>query len=80
MQHLGLFYLSLTFRYYSFIIDYKKLHEENANDSKLERNKPFFRRALYTVGLLLRHFDLSKEEVRCGLQVGMATSFLFRNC
>lgn len=54
-------------KYYNFILDYKKLHSENSENPKLESYKPFFRRALYTVGLLLRHFDMKKDEVRCGL-------------
>ena len=52
-------------------MDYRKLHSENPDDRKLENYKPFFRRALYTVGLLLRHFDLDKETVRCGLPVSI---------
>ena len=64
-------------RYYTFIVDYKKLHAENPNDAKLENFKPFFRRALYTVGLLLRHFDLDKEQVRCGLPVSKTSQFYF---
>lgn len=54
-------------KYYSFIVDYKKLHLENSKNPRLESCKPFFRRALYTVGLLLRHFDFNNETVRCGL-------------
>ncbi|XP_066990577.1 nipped-B-like protein isoform X1 [Macrobrachium rosenbergii] len=56
-------------RYHSFIVDYKKLNEENPQNPKLECYKPFFRRALYTIGLLLKHFDLKSDEVRCGLPV-----------
>ncbi|CAL4060266.1 unnamed protein product, partial [Meganyctiphanes norvegica] len=54
-------------KYYNFILDYKKLHQEFSGNPKLESYKPFFRRALYTVGLLLRHFDMKREDVRCGL-------------
>ena len=54
-------------KYYSFIVEYKKYYMENSQNPKLESCKPFFRRALYTVGLLLRHFDFNNEEVRCGL-------------
>ncbi|KAK7086913.1 hypothetical protein SK128_008836 [Halocaridina rubra] len=54
-------------RYHSFICEYKKLNEDNPQNPKLETCKPFFRRALYTIGLLLKHFDLKSEEVRCGL-------------
>ncbi|KAK3884098.1 hypothetical protein Pcinc_011609 [Petrolisthes cinctipes] len=55
-------------RYHCFIVDYKKLKEENPGSPKLESKKPLFRRALYTIGLLLKHFDLKDETVRCGLQ------------
>lgn len=61
--------LLLCIRYHCFIVDYKKLKEENPGSPKLETNKPLFRRALYTIGLLLKHFDLKDETVRCGLQV-----------
>ena len=54
-------------KYYSFIVEYKKYYIENNSNPRLEATKPFFRRALYTVGLLLRHFDFNNEEVRCGL-------------
>ncbi|KAK8753828.1 hypothetical protein OTU49_001786 [Cherax quadricarinatus] len=54
-------------RYHSFIVDYKRLNEDNPNNSKLETLKPLFRRALYTIGLLLKNFDLKDEKVRCGL-------------
>jgi hypothetical protein len=29
---------------------------------------PFFRRSLFTVGLLLRHFDFGPEELYAGLE------------
>ncbi|XP_042884604.1 nipped-B-like protein isoform X2 [Penaeus japonicus] len=54
-------------RYHSFISDYKRLNEENPDNPRLENYKPFFRRALYTIGLLLKHFDLKNQVVRCGL-------------
>ncbi|XP_071519960.1 nipped-B-like protein [Panulirus ornatus] len=54
-------------RYHIFIVDYKRLSEENPNNPKLATLKPLFRRALYTIGLLLKHFDLKNEKIRCGL-------------
>ena len=52
-------------------VKYKKLHEANPSDPRLaERgNMVTFRRALFTVGLLLRHFDFSQKELYDGLQV-----------
>ena len=52
-------------------VKYKKLHEANSKDPRLmERgNMVTFRRALFTVGLLLRHFDFSSKELYEGLQV-----------
>lgn len=65
----------LYIRYHSFIVDYKKLKEENPGSPKLESNKPLFRRALYTIGLLLKHFDLKDETVRCGLEVSESVNY-----
>lgn len=60
----------MTFcRYHTFIVDYKKYSEDNPQCPKLETHKPLFRRSLYTIGLLLKHFDLKDETVRCGLPV-----------
>merc|ERR1712223_813335 len=44
-------------------VKYKKLHEANSKDPRLmERgNMVTFRRALFTVGLLLRHFDFHQK-------------------
>ena len=52
-------------------VKYKKLHEANPSDPRLteQRNMVTFRRALFTVGLLLRHFDFSQKELYDGLQV-----------
>ena len=60
-------------RYHTFIVDYKKYSEENPQCPKLETLKPLFRRSLYTIGLLLKHFNLKDETVRCGLQVSLIT-------
>ena len=37
----------------------------------LVKSRPFFRRALFTVGLLLRHFDFTDKDVIQGLEVSM---------
>ncbi|XP_050736968.1 nipped-B-like protein isoform X1 [Eriocheir sinensis] len=58
-------------RYHTFIVDYKKYSEDNPQCPKLETHKPLFRRSLYTIGLLLKHFDLKDETVRCGLPEGI---------
>lgn len=58
-----------VYRYHTFIVDYKRYSEENPQCPKLETRKPLFRRSLYTIGLLLKHFNLKDETVRCGLQV-----------
>lgn len=58
-----------VYRYHTFIVDYKRYSEENPQCPKLETRKPLFRRSLYTIGLLLKHFNLKDETVRCGLPV-----------
>ncbi|CAH1960755.1 unnamed protein product [Acanthoscelides obtectus] len=51
-------------KYYDYLIKYKTWMEEDfieiLNDVKL---KPYFRRALFIVGMLLRHFDFKDPEV-----------------
>jgi len=54
-------------KYFGALNEYKGLHERNPDNPKLVQHRPFFRRALFTVGLLLRHFDFTVEEVRHGL-------------
>ena len=57
-------------------VKYKRLHEANPKDPRLadRGNMVTFRRALFTVGLLLRHFDFSSKEVYDGLQVSLYVS------
>ena len=50
-------------KYFGALNEYKGLHERNPDNPKLIQHRPFFRRALFTVGLLLRHFDFTHEEV-----------------
>ncbi|XP_037089456.1 nipped-B-like protein B [Pollicipes pollicipes] len=56
-------------KYYSHLKSYKLMHEQQPNNPTLEKHKPYFRRALFTVGLLLRYFDFGDEQVRKGLNV-----------
>ncbi|XP_016839309.1 nipped-B-like protein [Nasonia vitripennis] len=54
-------------KYYGHMRDYKKVFEKDQNDPVLVKYKAFFRRALFTVGLLLRHFDFTNPQVIEGL-------------
>ncbi|XP_046612263.1 nipped-B-like protein [Neodiprion virginianus] len=54
-------------KYYGHLTDYKSLYEKNRTNPILQKNRPFFRRALFTVGLLLRHFNFTDKEVTEGL-------------
>ena len=55
---------------------YKLMHESQPTNPMLEKHKPFFRRALFTVGLLLRYFDFGDEQVHKGLNVSNGKSRL----
>jgi cohesin loading factor subunit SCC2 len=61
-------------RYYGQMSRYREVHEEYALDPRLIKPATItaFRRAMFTVSLLLRHFDFSKEELYLGLQVRQA--------
>lgn len=58
-------------KYFGPLTEYKLIHERDPNNPKLSQHKPFFRRALFTVGLLLRHFDFTDNEIRDGLGDGV---------
>ena len=60
-------------KYFNHLVTYKKVHEKDPTDEKLAKATPFFRRSLFTVGLLLRHFDFSREELYAGLEWGSET-------
>ena len=45
------------------------VHGKDSNDPRLAMNLPKFRRAMFTVGLLIRHFDFGKEEIYKDLTV-----------
>jgi len=59
--------------YFGHIQQYKKLHLKDPKNDKLLKYLPYFRRSLFTVGLLFRHFDFSKEELYAGLENGNET-------
>lgn len=50
-------------KYFGPLTEYKLMHERDPENPRLVQHRPFFRRALFTVGLLLRHFDFTDEEV-----------------
>lgn len=54
-------------KYYGHLTDYKSFYEKDPKNPMLIKYRPFFRRALFTVGLLLRHFDFMDPEVIEGL-------------
>lgn len=63
-------------KYYSLItVSYRRAHEADPNDPRLIApvNKAKFRRALFTVGLLLRYFDFAQPELHENLPNGEKT-------
>ncbi|KAK2582564.1 hypothetical protein KPH14_004854 [Odynerus spinipes] len=54
-------------KYYGHLTEYKSLYEKDPANPMLLKYRPFFRRALFTVGLLLRHFNFTDPEVIEGL-------------
>ncbi|GLH15037.1 hypothetical protein R5R35_008246 [Gryllus longicercus] len=54
-------------KYYGHLSEYKKLYEKDPNNPLLIKYRPYFRRSLFTVGLLLRHFDFTDKDVIKGL-------------
>ncbi|XP_034948394.1 nipped-B-like protein A [Chelonus insularis] len=54
-------------KYYSSLIQYKTSYEKDPNNPMLLKARPMFRRSLFTVGLILRHFDFTDPEVIKGL-------------
>merc|ERR1719309_1429773 len=55
-------------KYFGHLNSFKKVHEKDPSDIRLPKATPFFRRSLFTVGLLLRHFDFTQEELYTGLE------------
>ena len=60
-------------KYFSNIVTFKRVYEKDPRDHRLPRSTPMFRRSLFTVGLLLRHFDFTLEELYAGLEWGSET-------
>ena len=54
-------------KYYGHLTEYKSHYEKDPKNPILLRYRPFFCRALFTVGLLLRHFNFTDPEVIEGL-------------
>ena len=66
-------------KYYGFMVQYRSVYEENTEDPRLVQATPKFRRALFTVGLLLKHFDFSISDLYEGLPVcQIVTTTLFK--
>ena len=63
-------------KYFGPLTEYKLMHERDPDNPRLVQHRPFFRRALFTVGLLLRHFDFTDEEVRLQFLFIIAPYFL----
>ena len=55
--------------YFGHLNSFKKVHEKDPADPRLAKATPLFRRSLFTVGLLLRHFDFTQEDLYTGLEV-----------
>ncbi|XP_065558783.1 nipped-B-like protein B isoform X2 [Artemia franciscana] len=51
-------------RCYAKLNDFKAFYESRIDDQSLISQKPSFRRALFIIGLIVQHFDLTKPEVR----------------
>ena len=60
-------------QYFGWMSKFKEAHEKDPEDSRLPSSLPRFRRAMFTVGLLLRHFDFKTAEVYEGLEVSTTT-------
>ena len=56
-------------QYFGWMNKFKQVHEKDPQDSRLAASLAKFRRAMFTVGLLLRHFNFSDKRVYEGLQV-----------
>ena len=60
-------------RFYGWMTKFQQLHQSNQEDPRLSvgGNLANFRRAMFIVGQLLRHFDFSKEALYKELQVSI---------
>jgi cohesin loading factor subunit SCC2 len=63
-------------RYYRNMEMYREAYKANPKDPRLsDSTVARFRRAMYTVSLLLRHFDFSQEDLYSGLSVSTLQCF-----
>lgn len=58
-------------RFYVYITNYKSLIEDGHDKHKNPKYRKYFRRALFTVGLLLRHFNFKDPDVIGDLPVSV---------
>jgi hypothetical protein len=58
-------------QYFSWMTRFQHVHQQNPDDPRLSDSLPKFRRAMFTVGLLVRHFDFSKQQLYEGLPVSL---------
>lgn len=65
-------------KYYGQMTKYRMVHQNDPKDPRLNENRTLsqFRRALFTVSLLLRHFDFENKEVYQDLTVSFRSSFI----
>ena len=56
-------------KYYKQMQMYRRAHEADKANPQLARAQATLRRAMFTVSLLLRHFDFNDEAVYAGLRV-----------
>lgn len=62
-------------KYYGYLIKYKSLIEDESRDANDKQFRMYFRRALFIVGLILRHFDFKDPDVIGDLSVSNAVFF-----
>ena len=58
-------------QYFGWMSKYRQVHEKDPEDPRLPESLPKFRRAMFTVGLLLRHFDFDNKELYHETQVSV---------
>ena len=66
--------------YFRWMIRFQEVHQKDPDDKRLSENLSKFRRAMFTVGLLVRYFDFSKEQLYQGLQVIRVKRCIFLKC
>ncbi|CAG0918991.1 unnamed protein product [Notodromas monacha] len=58
-------------RYLVFMERFQRVHDANPEDPRLKLSYPYFRRAIFVVGLFMQFFDFRDQLVRCGLEDGV---------